>query len=102
MFVRNIKEFKKKTNKKKIICLDCGKKKVGIAISDENHKISMPMETLVRNLEFYKNIMFSFPKVSRGQPFQEYTKKIKLRFNDSLKFNKPNICRLLGLISQNV
>ena len=32
MFVRNIKEFKKKTNKK-IICLDCGKKKVGIAIS---------------------------------------------------------------------
>ena len=32
--------------------------------------------------EFYKNIMFSFPKVSRGQPFQEYTKKIKWRFND--------------------
>ena len=58
MFVRNIKEFKKKTNKKKIICLDCGKKKVGIAISDENHKISMPMETLVRDLEFYKNIDF--------------------------------------------
>lgn len=57
MFVRNIKEFKKKTNKKKIICLDCGKKKVGIAISDENHKISMPMETLVRNLEFFKNII---------------------------------------------
>ena len=26
--------------------------------------------------------MFSFPKVSRGQPFQEYTKKIKWRFND--------------------
>ncbi len=32
--------------------------------------------------EFYKNIMFSFPKVSRGQPFQEYTKKIKWRFNE--------------------
>jgi len=32
--------------------------------------------------EFYKNIMFSFPKVSRGQPFQEYTKKIKWRYND--------------------
>ena len=55
MFVRNIKEFKKKTNKKKIICLDCGKKKVGVAISDENHKISMPMETLFRNVEFFKN-----------------------------------------------
>ena len=26
--------------------------------------------------------MFSFPKVSRGQPFQEYTKKIKWRFNE--------------------
>ena len=25
--------------------------------------------------EFYKNIMFSFPKVSRGQPFQDYSKK---------------------------
>ena len=37
--------------------MDCGKKKVGIAISDENHKISMPMETLVRNLEFFKNII---------------------------------------------
>ncbi len=36
--------------------------------------------------EFYKNIMFSFPKVSRGQPFQEYTKKIKWRFNDD-EFN---------------
>ena len=36
--------------------------------------------------EFYKNIMFSFPKVSRGQPFQEYTKKIKWRFNDE-EFN---------------
>ena len=32
--------------------------------------------------EFYKNIMFSFPKVSRGQPFQEYTKKIKWRFDE--------------------
>ena len=33
--------------------------------------------------EFYKNIMFSFPKVSKGQPFQEYTKNIKWRFNES-------------------
>ena len=57
MFVRNIKEFKKKTNKKKIICLDCGKKKIGIAISDEKHKISMPMQTLSRNVEYYKNII---------------------------------------------
>ena len=79
MFVRNIKEFKKKTNKKKIICLDCGKKKVGIAISDENHKISMPMETLVRNLEFYKNIIkiindYSIGGILVGLPLDEDNK----------------------------
>ena len=32
--------------------------------------------------EFYKNIMFSFPRVSKGKPFQEYTNKIKWRFNE--------------------
>ena len=32
--------------------------------------------------EFYKNIMFSFPRVSKGMPFQEYTKKIKWRFEE--------------------
>ena len=31
--------------------------------------------------EFYKNIMHSFPKVSKGLPFQDYTKNIKWRFN---------------------
>jgi deoxyribodipyrimidine photo-lyase len=33
--------------------------------------------------EFYKNIMFSFPKVSKGQPFQDYSKAIKWRYNES-------------------
>ncbi len=56
MFVRNIKEFKKKTNKKKIICIDCGKKRVGVAISDENHILSLPMQTIIRNKEFNKKI----------------------------------------------
>ncbi len=57
MFVRNIKEFKKKTNKKKILCLDCGKRKVGIAISDENQRISMPMKNMERNNQFNGNIL---------------------------------------------
>ena len=36
--------------------------------------------------EFYRNIMFSFPKVSRGRPFQDYSRLIKWRFNeDELK-----------------
>ena len=63
MFVRNIKEFKKKTNKKKIICLDCGKIRVGIAISDENHNLSMPMLVIKRNKEFnrkIKNILINY------------------------------------------
>ena len=32
--------------------------------------------------EFYKNIMFSFPKVSKGQPFQDYSKAIKWRYDE--------------------
>jgi deoxyribodipyrimidine photo-lyase len=31
--------------------------------------------------EFYKNIMHSYPKVSTGLPFQDYTKNIKWRFD---------------------
>ena len=31
--------------------------------------------------EFYKNIMFAFPKVSKGQPFQDYSKAIKWRYD---------------------
>ncbi len=36
--------------------------------------------------EFYKNIMFSFPKVSKGQPFQDYSKAIVWRYNED-EFN---------------
>ena len=36
--------------------------------------------------EFYKNIMFCFPKVSKGQPFQDYSKLIKWRYVES-EFN---------------
>ena len=32
--------------------------------------------------EFYKNIMFSFPKVSKGQPFQDFSKAIKWRYDE--------------------
>tara|TARA_X000001036_G_scaffold224920_1_gene210472 strand:+ start:87 stop:1502 length:1416 start_codon:yes stop_codon:yes gene_type:complete len=36
--------------------------------------------------EFYKNIMFCFPKVSKGQPFQDYSRLIKWRYVES-EFN---------------
>ena len=32
--------------------------------------------------EFYKDIMFSFPKVSKGRPFQDYSKKIQWRYEE--------------------
>ena len=33
--------------------------------------------------EFYKNIMFSFPKVSKNQPFQDYSKAINWRYDEN-------------------
>ena len=33
--------------------------------------------------EFYKNIMYSFPKVSQNKPFQDYTNNIKWRYEKS-------------------
>jgi deoxyribodipyrimidine photo-lyase len=33
--------------------------------------------------EFYRNIMYSFPKVSQNQPFQDYTKSIRWRHSDN-------------------
>jgi len=32
--------------------------------------------------EFYRNIMFSFPKVARNQPFQDFSKSIQWRFEE--------------------
>jgi deoxyribodipyrimidine photo-lyase len=32
--------------------------------------------------EFYRNIMYSFPKVSQNQPFQDYTQSIRWRHSD--------------------
>ncbi len=57
MLVRNIKEFKIQTNKKKIICLDCGKKKIGVAVSDEQHKVSMPMQTIEKNTNYKETLL---------------------------------------------
>ena len=57
MLVRNIKEFKIQTNKKKIICLDCGKKRIGVAVSDEQHKVSMPMQTIEKNTNYKETLL---------------------------------------------
>ncbi|MBC34295.1 MAG: Holliday junction resolvase RuvX [Rickettsiales bacterium] len=56
MLISNIKEFLKRTSKKKIICLDMGKKNVGIAMSNANKTISTPMKVLLRGKEFHCNL----------------------------------------------
>ena len=56
MLIRNTKEFLEKTFQKKIICLDIGKAKVGVAISDSNKKISNPLKVINRDKKFYSNL----------------------------------------------
>ena len=45
----DIEEFKKKLDKKsRLIGIDPGKKRIGIAISDENKKVATPFTTIVK------------------------------------------------------
>ena len=56
----DIKEFKKKLDKKsRLMGIDPGRKRVGIAISDENKIIATPHTTLIKNKysEFLKEII---------------------------------------------
>ena len=58
MLIRNIKEFLEKTKSNKILALDMGKKKIGIAISDPSHKIVTPFEVLKKNKYYLKELLF--------------------------------------------
>ena len=83
MLVRNIKEFKKLTYQKKIICFDYGKKKIGVAISDENHKISMPMCIIFKNREYKEKIKeiinsYNIGGILMGLPINEYVGSNKM------------------------
>ena len=49
MLIRNTKEFLEKTKTRKILGLDMGKKRIGLAISDPSHKIVNPLEVLKKN-----------------------------------------------------
>ena len=56
----DIEEFKKKLDKKsRLMGIDPGRKRVGIAISDENKIIATPYTTLIKNKysEFLKEII---------------------------------------------
>ena len=59
----DIKDFKKKLDKKsRLMGIDPGRKRVGIAISDENKIIATPYTTLIKNKysEFVKEIIKIF------------------------------------------
>ena len=59
----DIEEFKKKLDKKsRLMGIDPGRKRVGIAISDENKIIATPYSTLIKNKysEFLKEIIKIF------------------------------------------
>ena len=56
----DIEEFKKKLNKKsRIMGIDPGRKRVGIAVSDENKIIATPYTTIIKNKysDFIKEII---------------------------------------------
>ena len=56
MIIRNTKEFINIINDKKILSVDLGKKKVGLAISNNKHTITTPIKNILRNKLFYENI----------------------------------------------
>ena len=56
MIIRNTKEFINFINDKKILSIDLGKKKVGLAISNTKHTITTPIKNIQRNKLFYENI----------------------------------------------
>ena len=59
----DIKEFKKKLDKKsRLMGIDPGRKRIGVAISDENKIIATPYTTLIKNKysEFLKEIVKIF------------------------------------------
>ena len=56
MIIRNTKEFINIINDKKILSVDLGKKKVGLAISNTKHTITTPIKNMLRNKLFHENI----------------------------------------------
>ena len=56
MIIRNIKEFLNSIKEKKILCIDFGKKKIGLAISNNLQNIVTPLNNLERNKNFYEKL----------------------------------------------
>ena len=61
-------------------CILEGLKRNNFELTSGNTVITKWIDEIVWR-EFYRNIMFSFSKVSRGKPFQDYTKNIQWQFD---------------------
>ena len=61
-------------------CILEGLKRNNFELTSGNTGITKWIDEIVWR-EFYRNIMFSFSKVSRGKPFQDYTKNIQWQFD---------------------
>ena len=60
----DIEEFKKKLNKKsRLLGIDPGKKRIGVAISDENKIVATPYTTIVK--KEYSNFLKEIKKKTR-------------------------------------
>ena len=57
MIIRNTKEFVNLIKEKKVLSIDFGKKKVGLAISNTCHTITSPLKNLNRNSFFHRKIL---------------------------------------------
>ena len=58
----DIEEFKKKLDKKsRLIGIDPGKKRIGIAISDENKKVATPYTTIIK--KDYSSFLIEIKKI---------------------------------------
>ena len=93
MLIRNIKEFLEKTKTRKILALDMGKKKIGLAISDPNHKIVNPLEVLKKDKNYLDNLLLIITEFNIGGIL------IGLPITNS---DKNKMCQMIRDIGKNI
>ena len=83
----DIEDFKKSIGKKsRLLGIDPGKKRVGIAISDENKLVSTPLKTILKN----QMIPFS-TLINQFKTELLWNSLVYALFNDRLNVNKKEI-----------
>ena len=97
MLIRNIKEFLKLTIDKKLISLDLGKKKIGIAISDSKHIItSKTLRSSVVSILYTKgfSVLFTNSIQDSANWILHFAEKIyKNGYDNTRSFKKSDISK---------